>query len=123
LSTLFDGRADFVFVSPNQTVLPEDGEAFDIPGVQLSHRGGHSTFHTMLDEYKLDDPLLWRIANIIDEADVAQDVTVESIAAGLDYICRGMRLISGDDQTAVERGRLIYGAHPVRLRFTNNMSL
>lgn len=105
-----DQQAKFVFIPSGQTTLPEDGEPFDIPGVHLSHRGGHSSFHTILDEYSLGDPRLHRIANIIDEADVTQEIVVESIAAGLDYICRGMRLISEDDQIAVERGRLIYDA-------------
>jgi len=64
----------------------------------------------MLREYQLDDPILKRIASIIDEADVAQDVTLEPIATGLDYICQGIRLISPDDATAIERGRLVYDA-------------
>lgn len=105
-----DQQAEFTFIPFGQTPSLEIGEPFDIPGVRLSHRGGHSTFHTILNEYNLDDPRLHRIANIIDEADVAQEVTVESIAAGLDYICRGMRIISADDQEAVERGKLVYEA-------------
>ena len=78
--------------------------------MRLSHRGSHSTFHTILKEYSLDDPLLQRIANIVDEADVTQDVTIESIADGLDFICRGLRRISKDDFEAMERGQLIYEA-------------
>ena len=105
-----DQQAEFSFIPSGQTPSSENGEPFDIPGVRLSHRGGHSTFHTILHEYNLDDPILRRIANIIDEADVAQEVTVESIAEGLDYICRGIRLISKDDYKAIERGRLIYDA-------------
>ena len=105
-----DAQAEFTFITFGHAPLPEDGEAFDIPGVRLSHRGGHSTFHTILVEFKLEDPILLRIANIIDEADVAQDVTVESVASGLDYICRGLRLISQDDESAIEHGRLIYEA-------------
>ncbi len=31
-------------------------------------------------------------------------------AAGLDLICRGLRLTSPNDQVALERGRLIYDA-------------
>ena len=64
----------------------------------------------MLHDYKLDDPVLDQIAAIVDEADVAQDVTVEPAAAGLDLICRGMRIISPDDTIAIERGCLIYDA-------------
>ena len=105
-----DPQAEFIFIPMGEKSFPEDAEPFDIPGVRLSHRGAHSTFHTILKEYNLDDSLLQRIANIVDEADVTQDVTLESIADGLDFICRGMRLISEDDQIAVERGQLIYDA-------------
>ena len=41
---------------------------------------------------------------------MAWDVTLEPIATGLDYICQGIRRISPDDQTAIERGYLIYEA-------------
>src|SRR5687768_3814945 len=105
-----DAQAEFYFVPAGQLPLPADCEPFDIPGVRLTHRRGHCTFHTMLREYKLDDPILQRIASIIDEADIAQDVIVEPVAAGLDFICAGMRRISADDHTAIERGRLIYDA-------------
>ena len=105
-----DPEAEFLFIPMGEKSFPEDGEPFDIPGVRLSHRGSHSTFHTILKEYSLDDPLLQRIANIVDEADVTQDVTIESIADGLDFICRGLRRISKDDFEAMERGQLIYEA-------------
>lgn len=104
-----DTKARFLFV-PRGASLPADAEAFDIPGVKLTHRGGHCSFHAVLKEYKLDDPILARIARIIDEADTVQPVTVEPTAPGLDFICEGLRLISADDQTAIERGGLIYDA-------------
>jgi len=105
-----DPDAEFLFVPMNQKLLPEGAEPFDIPGVRLSHHQGHCTFHTMLDEYKLTDPILQRIARIIDEADVVQEVTIEPAAPGLDLICRGIRLTSPDDFVALERGAVIYDA-------------
>ena len=105
-----DPGAEFVFVPAGQTPLPEGCEPFDIPGVRLSHKRGHCTFHTLLSEYALDDPALRRIAGIIDEADIAQEAPVEPSAPGLDLVCRGIRLTSPDDPTAVERGALIYEA-------------
>jgi hypothetical protein len=105
-----DPSAEFLFVPAGQKPLPADAEPFDIPGVRLSHRRGHCTFHTMLREYELKDPLLHRIARIVDEADLVQEVTVEPAAYGLDFICRGLRLISPDDQTALQHGRLLYDA-------------
>ncbi len=105
-----DSGAEFEFVPAGQTPLPPDAEPFDIPGVRLTHRRGHCTFHTMLREYELKDPVLERLARIVDEADIVQEVMVEPAAAGLDLICRGLRLSSPDDETAIERGALIYDA-------------
>src|SRR5512146_1562286 len=97
-----DQQAEFAFIPSGSAQFPEGYEPFDIPGVRLSHRGRHSTFHTFLSEYDLDDPLLQKIANIIDEADVAQDLNLDPRAEGLDFVCRGMRLISENDSIAVE---------------------
>src|SRR3954454_24083135 len=105
-----DPEAIFVFVPAGQTPLPDGMEPFDIPGVRLSHHRGHCTFHTMLDAYSLTDPVLRRLARIVDEADIVQEVAVEPPAPGLDAICRGVRLVSADDATALERGRLVYDA-------------
>ena len=105
-----DPEAEFLFIPIGQHPLPQDAEPFDIPGARLSHHEGHSSFHTFVREYRLDDPILRRIAQIIDEADVTQEVLVEPAAPGLDLICQGVRLTSPDDQVAIERGRLIYDA-------------
>jgi len=105
-----DPKAEFLFVPVGEKPLPKGAEPFDIPGVRLTHRRGHCSFHTFLREYKLKDPVLQRIARIVDEADVVQEVTVEPVAPGLDFICRGLRLTSPDDHAALERGALIYEA-------------
>ena len=105
-----DADAEFLFVPPGSQPLPAGAEPFDIPGVRLSHHRGHCTFHTMLREYDLKDPVLQRIARIVDEADVVQEVAVEPVAPGLDLLCRGLRAISPDDQVALDRGALLYDA-------------
>ena len=105
-----DTQAEFQFVPVGQKPFPEGAEPFDIPGVRLSHRRGHCTFHTLLREHDLNDPVLQRIAAIIDEADVVQEAPVEPAAPGLDLICRGLQQISPDDTTALERGAMVYEA-------------
>ena len=111
-----DAKAKFLFVPVGQTKdLPKGAEPFDIPGVRLSHHRGHCSFHTLLKEYKIDDPVLERIARIIDEADTVQEVCVEPAAAGLDLICEGLRLISPNDDAALDHGVLIYDALYARL--------
>lgn len=64
----------------------------------------------MLQEYHLDDPVLARIARLVDEADMMQDVSLEPAAPGLDLICRDLRRISADDREALERGAMVYDA-------------
>jgi hypothetical protein len=109
-----DPRAEFLFI-PRGATSPDDAEPFDIPGARFSHHGGHCSFHALLQHYKLSDPVLRRMARIIDEADTLQEVHVEPAASGLDLICEGLRLTSPDDQTALDRGAIIYDALYARL--------
>jgi hypothetical protein len=109
-----DADAEFVFI-PRGAALPADAEPFDIPGVALSHHGGHCSFHAFLKKYKLTDPVLARIARIVDEADTIQEVFVEPAAPGLDLVCEGLRLISADDHAAAAHGTLLYDAVYARL--------
>ena len=105
-----DPGAEFLFIPEGQKSVPADAEPFDIPGVRLSHHGGHCSFHAVLREYDLADPVLHRIARIIDEADTVQEALVEPAAQGLDLICTGVRLTSPDDAAALQRGAVVYDA-------------
>src|SRR5215210_2103582 len=77
-----DPEAQFSFIPAGHKPLPTDAEPFDIPGVRLSHHRGHCSFYTMLREYDLKDSLLQRIAQIVDEADVVQEMALEPAAPG-----------------------------------------
>lgn len=105
-----DPKAEFLFVPVGEKTLPKGATPFDLPGVRFSHRRGRCTFHTFLREYELKDPVLHRIARLVDEADIVQEVALEPAALGLDLICRGLRRVSPDDHVALERGALIYDA-------------
>lgn len=105
-----DAEAEFLFVPVGANPLPEGAEPFDIPGARFSHHRGRCTFATLLRAYDLKDPVLERIARIVDEADVVQEVLLEPAAPGLDLLCRGLRRISTDDQEALDRARLLYDA-------------
>lgn len=105
-----DTEAEFIFIPTGERSFTAPGELFDIPGARFSHHGGHCTFHALLKEYHLNDPVLTRIAQMVDEADEIQEVMVEPAAQGLDLVCRGLRRISQDDFEAMERGILVYDA-------------
>ena len=105
-----DPNAEFLFIPMGEKSFPEDAEPFDILGARYSHHEGHCTFYILLKEHNIEDPVLARIARMVDEADVVQEVMVEPAALGLDLICRGLRRISEDDFEAMEHGQLIYEA-------------
>ena len=105
-----DPQAEFQFIPAGQKPLLEGFEPFDIPGVKFTHRRGHCSFYTFIKEFEIKDPVLQRIARIVDEADVVQEAAVEPAAPGLDLICRGLRTSSKDDYEAIERGRMVYDA-------------
>jgi hypothetical protein len=67
-----DPQAEFLFVTDPDEV-PADATAFDMRGAQLSHHGGDCSFETILRRYQLDDPVLWDLARIVHEADLADD--------------------------------------------------
>lgn len=119
IKRFIDPQAEFVFVPAGHKPLPDGAEPFDIPGAKFSHRRGRSTFHTLLREHDLSDPILQRIAQIVDEADVIQEANVEPGAPGLDLICRGVRRVSDDDAQALDRGALIYEALYAELKVEN----
>lgn len=114
-----DPQAEFLFIPAGLKPLPDGAEPFDIPGTRFSHHRGHCSFITFLKEFKLKDPILQQIGQIVNEADVVQDVALEPAAPGLDLVCRGLRRICQDDDEAIERGCLVYDALYAELSQTN----
>jgi len=105
-----DPDAQFLFIPEGSAAVSDDATPFDIPGAPFSHHQGRCSFAAFLSAYDMSDPILARIARIVDEADTVQEVELEPAAAGIDLVCRGLRRISLDDQTAIERGALLYDA-------------
>jgi hypothetical protein len=103
-----DTEAMFVFVA-DLSALPPDAAGFDMPGVELSHRSGADgedcTFETMLRCYDLTDPVLWRLAEIVHEADLDDERFDVPEARGVDVLVRALSMVADDvrvlDVTAV----------------------
>jgi hypothetical protein len=114
-----DTNASFSFIPEGSSSL--EPLAFDIPGAHLGHHQGHSSFHTITLEYKLEDAVLKRIAQIVDEADIVSEISLEAAAFGLDLICRGIRRSSATDLMALEHGALIFEALYAELLFEGDL--
>lgn len=110
-----DVEAEFAFVE-DRSALPSQAIAFDIPGVELSHHGPDCTFETMLRHYRLDDPMLWDVARIVHEADLADSRFDAPEAPGLDAVTRGLSFIL-DDPDLVRIGAVVFdGLYEYRRR-------
>jgi hypothetical protein len=90
-----DPEATFSFVSDADDA-PTNATPFDMVGVDLSHHGDDCSFETMLRHFSLDDPVLWDLARIVHEADLADDRYDAPEGLGLDVICRGLSMVRND---------------------------
>jgi hypothetical protein len=110
-----DPEPEFVFVDDPDEV-PADATPFDMRGVQLGHHGGDCSFEAFLRRYELDDPVLWEIARIVHEADLADERYDAPEAAGLDVLIRGLSIISADEELLALTGPLFDGLYEYRRR-------
>ena len=106
LRRFVDADAVFLFCEDPDDV-PAGATPFDMRGVDLSHHDGDCTFETILRRYALDDPVLWDLAQLVHEADIADDRYDEPAAPGLDAICRGLTLVL-DDAATIEVTRSVF---------------
>lgn len=107
--------AVFVFVD-DPSEVPDDATAFDVRGVELSHHGGDCSFETMLHHFSLEDPVLWDLARLVHEADLADDRFDAPEAAGLDVVCRGLSMVTGDETMLELTGPVFDGLYEYRRR-------
>jgi len=96
IARFIDPAAAFVFVTTPGDV-PADATPFDMRGVDYGHHGSDCTFETILRRHDLIDPVLWRIAAIVHEADLEDDKYDAPEAPGLDVILRGLSMTQDDD--------------------------
>jgi hypothetical protein len=105
-----DREVKFVFVTdPDQ--VPTDATPFDMRGVELSHHHGDCTFETILRRYELNDPVLWRIAEIVHEADLDDGRYDAPEAPGLDAVLRGLSMTGTDEQTLAVGDAIFVGLY------------
>lgn len=115
LRRFVDPEASFVFVDDPDEV-PSDATCFDMRGAELGHHHGDCSFETCLRHFGLDDPVLWELAKMVHEADLADERYDVPEAAGLDVICRGLSMVAGDDRVLAVTGPLFDGLYEYRRR-------
>jgi len=110
-----DPQAQFLFITDPGDV-PADANPFDMRGVDLGHHGGDCTFETVLRRYHLDDPVLWKLAVIVHEADLDDERYDAPEARGLDVALRGLSMTCTDDEVLALTGPLFDGLYEYHRR-------
>jgi hypothetical protein len=84
-----DPHPEFVFVEELVDV-PTDATPFDMRGAELSHHDGGCSFEAFVAAYRLDEPALARIAELVHEADVGDERFDAPEAPGLELAVRAL---------------------------------
>lgn len=105
-----DNDCEFIFVT-DPAEVPSDAVPFDMPGVDLTHHGPDCTFETMLRRYDIEDPVLWKLAEIIHEADIDDERYDAPAAPGLDIIIRGLSMTLNDEQILAVSAPILDGIY------------
>jgi hypothetical protein len=87
----------------------EGGNPFDVPGVELTHSGPLCSFDAFLEKYRLEDPALARLAEIVRAADT-DTLDRSAQAPGLLAISLGLGANIGDDQELLKTALPLYDA-------------
>lgn len=106
-----DPKAEFIFLPVEEiekVIKKEKAIPFDVPGAELGHHGDRCSFDAIIDKYKIEDPALLELANIVRSADTGKAVAPE--AAGLDAVMTGISMAAKDDYEAIEKAVSVYDA-------------
>jgi hypothetical protein len=117
LRRFVDTEAEFVFVG-DPVEVPDGATPFDMRGVALGHQGPDCTFETILRRYDLDDPVLWKLAEAVHEADLEDDRFDAPEAPGLDAILRGLSMTLDDSAVLAVSGPMFDGLYEYFRRAT-----
>src|SRR5215813_12035948 len=112
ISRFIDPKPEFVFVPAKEVLASAErmnAIPYDIPNVELGHRGPLCSFDAFVTRYELSDPGLRGLAEIVRGADTDdRGLTPES--AGLYAAATGFQAISRDDFDNMARQFPMYDA-------------
>ena len=112
ISRFIDPQPQFLFVPAKEVPTAakrENAIPYDIPDVELGHRGPLCSFDAFIDRYELADPALAALATIVRGADT-EDRQLTRESPGLYAAATGFQAISRDDFDNMARQFPMYDA-------------
>ncbi|MGZ3694888.1 MAG: chromate resistance protein ChrB domain-containing protein [Bdellovibrionota bacterium] len=107
-----DKNAEFLYVPSNQVMKAaqeQDAIPYDVPGVELTHDGPLCSFDAFIKKYKIQDPALDHVAEIVRAADT-DTLEKSAQAPGLLAITLGLSQNIKDDHEMLKVGMVVYDA-------------
>ena len=107
-----DPAAEFIFVPAGQVAAraAEKGVTpFDIEGCELGHHGEDVSFNSILKQYKLTDPALVLLGEIVRAAD-SHPPSPHPAGEGLRWVAHGFSALGLSDQDIIAREFVVYDA-------------
>lgn len=112
IQRFIDKDAEFLYV-PSQEVLrvakEKNAIPYDVPNVELTHEGPFCSFDAFIKKYKLKDPALEQLAEIVRAADT-DSLENSAQSPGLLAITLGLSQNIPDDHEMLKMGMVIYDA-------------
>ena len=108
IKKFIDPEAEFVFLPRNTDWSKIDiGKVFDVPNCDLGHHGEDVSFNSILKKYKLTDPALVLLGEIVRAAD-SHPRNPHPAGEGLRWIAHGFSALGLSDPEILEREFIIY---------------
>jgi hypothetical protein len=107
-----DPQAEFIFVPGDQVASKArdlGAIAFDIDGCELGHHGEDVSFNSILKKYKLTDPALVLLGEIVRTAD-SHPSNSHPAGEGLRWVASGFSALGLSDHEILEREFIVYDA-------------
>jgi hypothetical protein len=105
-----DPEAEFVFL-PHDTdwAKIDNGTVFDVPNCELGHHAEDVSFNSILKKYKLTDPALVLLGEVVRAAD-SHPSNPHPAGEGLRWIASGFGALGLSDHEILEREFIVYDA-------------
>jgi len=105
-----DAKARFRFVR-GEPGKPKPGEVrFDMFEAEFTHRGDLCTFEVLVHDFRLDDPALRHISEIVHDIDLKDAKFARAEAPGLERLLAGIALRRREDLARIDDGALVFDA-------------
>lgn len=110
IKSFIDPEAEFVFLPRNTDWSKIDnGIPFDVPNCELGHHGEDVSFNSILKKYRLTDPALQLLGEIVRAAD-SRPREPHPAGEGLRWIAHGFSALGLSDHQILEREFVVYDA-------------